>query len=234
MCQSDQVIESLAPSQKASIERNIEAFWHFPTLIYSVKAPQFLGAAKTVVTEAIAKKKKETKKLNEIYPFITTGNLNNDPRMLDLANFIAQSAWEILESQGYAMQELSTYFTEFWCQEHHKHSSVEQHVHGYGSQIVGFYFIDVPENSSRAIFHDPKAGKVQINLPEKDGSQATIASNMINFVPEAGTIMFSNAWLPHSFSRHAASKPMRFIHFNISVRENATPMACPATEVEVI
>ena len=234
MCQSDQVIENLAPSQKASIERNIEAFWHFPTLIYSVKAPQFLDAAKTVVTEAIAKKKKETKKLNEIYPFITTGNLNNDPRMLDLANFIAQSAWEILESQGYAMQELSTYFTEFWCQEHHKHSSVEQHVHGYGSQIVGFYFIDVPENSSRAIFHDPKAGKVQINLPEKDGSQATIASNMINFVPEAGTIMFSNAWLPHSFSRHAANKPMRFIHFNISVGENATPMACPATEVEVI
>jgi hypothetical protein len=227
-------MENLTPSQKASVERSIEAFWHFPTLIYSVKAPQFLGAAKTVIAEAIAEKKKEIKDLNEIYPSIMTGNLNGDPRMLDLANFIAESAWEILESQGYAMQGLSTYFTEFWCQEHHKHSAMEQHVHGYGSQIVGFYFIDVPENSSRAIFHDPKAGKVQINLPEKDGSQATIASNIINFVPEAGTVMFSNAWLPHSFSRHAASKPMRFIHFNISVRENAAPMACPATEVEVI
>jgi len=44
-----------------------------------------------------------------------------------------------------------------------------------------------------------------------------------------------NAWLPHSFTRHAATKPMRFIHFNIGVREVAAPTAPPAsTDVEVI
>ena len=212
MCKVNQTEESITPVQETSTESKIEAFWHFPTLIYSVKAPQFLPAAKKVVTEAIAEKKKEITKLNEIYPLIMTKNLNSDARMFDLAKFIAQSAWDILDSQGYAMQNLSTYFTEFWCQEHHKHSAMEQHVHGYGSQLVGFYFIDVPENSSRVVFHDPKAGKVQLNLPEKDMSQATPASNMINFVPEAGTVMFANAWLAHSFTRHAASKPMRFIH----------------------
>jgi hypothetical protein len=85
------------------------------------------------------------------------------------------------------------------------------------------------------VFHDPKAGKVQLNLPEKDTSQATAASNMINFVPEAGMVMFANAWLAHSFSRHAASKPMRFIHFNVSVQPVAAPTACPVpTDVEVI
>jgi hypothetical protein len=154
--------------------------------------------------------------------------------MLDVSNFIAQAAWDILDSQGYAMQHFSTYFTEFWCQEHHKHSAMEQHVHGYGSQIVGFYFIDVPKDSSRVLFHDPKAGKVQLNLPEKDMSLATVASNVINFVPEAGTVMFANAWLAHSFTRHAASKPMRFIHFNVSVQQ-AAPTVCPVpTDVEVI
>jgi hypothetical protein len=233
MCSSSKLRDAAASAKVLPQEPQIEALWHFPTIIYNVKAPQFLGAAKAVITEAIAEKKKEMKRLNEIYPLIMTGNLNGDPRMLDLANFIAQSAWEILESQGYAMQGLSTYFTEFWCQEHHKHSAMEQHVHGYGSQIVGFYFIDVPADSSRVVFHDPKAGKVQLNLPEKDVTQATVASNMINFVPEAGTVMLANAWLPHSFSRHAASKPMRFIHFNVSVQQVA-PMACPATEVEVI
>lgn len=234
MCKASQLNESIAPVQEAPEDKKIEAFWHFPTMIYSVKAPQFLPTTRKVVAEAIAKQKKEIKKIDEIYPVIMTGNLNDDPRLLDLANFIAQSAWEILDSQGYAMQNLGTYFTEFWCQEHHKHSAMEQHVHGYGSQIVGFYFIDVPENSSRVVFHDPKAGKVQLNLPEKDTSQATAASNMINFVPEAGTVMFANAWLAHSFTRHAASKPMRFIHFNVSV-QNAAPTACPVpTDVEVI
>jgi hypothetical protein len=233
MCKAEQISGSKTPVEDAPTGPKIEAFWHFPTLIYSVKAPQFLSAAKKVVTEAIAERKKEIKKLDDIYPVIMTGNLNGDPRMLDLADFIAQSAWEVLDSQGYAMQNLGTYFTEFWCQEHHKHSAMEQHVHGYGSQIVGFYFIDVPENSSRVVFHDPKAGKVQLNLLEKDMSQATPASNMVNFVPEAGTIMFANAWLAHSFTRHAASKPMRFIHFNVSV-QNAAPTACPVTDVEVI
>jgi uncharacterized protein (TIGR02466 family) len=233
MCNSSKLNNTTQPIGPPSQEPKIEALWHFPAIVYSVKAPQFLAAAKAVVTEEISKKKKETKKMNEIYPLIMTDNLNNDPRMLDLANFIAKSAWEILDSQGYAMQSLSTYLTEFWCQEHHKHSAMEQHVHGYGSQIVGFYFIDVPADSSRVIFHDPKAGKVQINLPEKDGTQATIASNMINFVPEAGTVMFANAWLPHSFSRHAASKPMRFIHFNVSV-EQVPPQACSMHDVEVI
>lgn len=234
MCKVSQLGEDEAPEKASSTEMKMEAFWHFPTLIYSVKARQFLAATKKVANKAIAKKKKELKKLDDIYPVIMTDNLNSDLRILDLANFIARSAWEILDSQGYDMQQFSTYFTEFWCQEHHKHSAMEQHVHGYGSQIVGFYFIDVPKNSSRVVFHDPKAGKVQLNLPEKDMSQATAASNMVNFVPEAGTVMFANAWLAHSFTRHAASKPMRFIHFNVSVQPVAAPTACAATDVEVI
>lgn len=233
MCKANQTGEAVSPTQETPEDPQVEAFLHFPTMIYTVKASKFLGAAKAVAMEAIAEKKKEIKKLNEIYPVIMTGNLNGDPRMLDLANFIAQSAWNILDGQGYAMQDLSTYFTEFWCQEHHKHSAMEQHVHGYGSQIVGFYFIDVPENSSRVLFHDPKSGKVQINLPEKDMSVATMASNIINFVPEAGTVMFANSWLAHSFTRHAASKPMRFIHFNVSVQQ-AAPTACANHDVEVV
>ena len=54
-------------------------------------------------------------------------------------------------------------------------------------------------------------------------SQATYASNMINFVPEEGLCMFAPAWLAHSFTRHAGDKPMRFIHFNVSVQFNPPP-----------
>jgi hypothetical protein len=233
MCKAGQFNDVIEPTIAEPIEIKMNTLFYFPVVIYSTKAPQFLDTAKEVVNEALAIKKKEIKKLNEIYPLVMTGNLNSDPRMLDMANFIAQAAWDILDGQGYAMQNFKTYFTEFWCQEHHKHSAMEQHVHGYGSQIVGFYFIDVPKDSSRVLFHDPKAGKVQLNLPEKDMSQATAASNMINFEPEPGMCMFTNSWLAHSFTRHAASKPMRFIHFNVSVQPVA-PTACSTSDVEVI
>ena len=116
-----------------------------------------------------------------------------------------------------------------WTQEHYKHSSMEQHVHGYGAQIVGFYFLEVPEGSSRVIFHDPRAGKVQNDLPERDPNNASIASRMINFEPKPGLLMLTNSWLAHSFTRHASDKPIKFVHFNLNVQPaNA---ASPAAEV---
>jgi hypothetical protein len=125
-----------------------------------------------------------------------------------------------------------------WTQEHHKHSLMEQHVHGYGVQMVGFYFLDTPEESGRAMFYDPKPGKVQLNLPETDPTQATIASNMINFQATPGRLMFTNAWLAHSFTKNGANKPMRFIHFNVGVApversQNSTVLPA-ATDAEVI
>ena len=110
------------------------------------------------------------------------------------------------------------YFSEMWCQEHYKHSAMDQHVHGAGSQMVGFYFLEAPENCSKVVFHDPRAGKPLVSWNEKDMAQATFASNAINFTPKSGMLMFTNAWLPHSFTRHEADAPIKFIHFNLGLR----------------
>jgi hypothetical protein len=104
-----------------------------------------------------------------------------------------------------------------WTQEHHKHSAMDAHVHGYGSQIVGFYFLETPEGGSNVVFHDPRAAKVQIDLPEQDMNNATPASKMINFTPKPGLMIFANSWLMHSFTRHAAELPIKFVHFNLTV-----------------
>ena len=133
------------------------------------------------------------------------------------------------------MQDKVTTFTEMWTQEHHKHSAMEQHVHGFGAQIVGFYFLDVPENSSRVVFHDPRAGKVQCDLPQQDMNQATIASSMINFEAKPGLLIFANAWLAHSFTRHAADKPMKFVHFNLNVQMAQEQLQnCPMPAAEIV
>jgi len=197
----------------------LNGFYHFPTVIYSIDKPEFLDDAKNACKKAIAKRKKDAK-LDEIYPVYMTDNLFEYKGMDKLSQYIGQTAWNILSEQGYAMNDLNTVFTEFWCQEHHKLSGMDQHVHGYGSQIVGFYFVDCPEDCSRVVFHDPRAGKVQINLPETNMVNATAASNLINFEPKEGMMMFTNAWLAHSFTRHSSNKPIRFIHFNLTVQQS--------------
>jgi uncharacterized protein (TIGR02466 family) len=205
---------------------------HFPCPIYLIERPDFLEVVNTVSEEALADAKK-AQPLNEIYPVYMTGNYFGDPRMAGFSEFVGATAWNILNEQGYAMQDKAVQFTEMWTQEHHKHSAMDAHVHGFGSQIVGFYFLETPENGSHVVFHDPRAAKVQIDLPEQDMNMATPASKMINFTPKPGMMIFANSWLMHSFTRHAADLPIKFVHFNLTVI-SAPQQACdipPAAEI---
>ena len=184
--------------------------------VYTIAKPEFLGNVNLVADEALATVKKE-QKANEIYPMVMSKNLSGDVRTLDFEAFIAQSAWTILDNQGYNMGGLTAYIGEMWCQEHSKFSSMEQHVHPHGVMISGFYFLEAPENGCMAQFYDPRAGKVQASLPEKDMAQITDASGSFFIKPEKGLVVFSNAWLPHSFTRNASDEVVKFIHFNVSV-----------------
>jgi uncharacterized protein (TIGR02466 family) len=232
----DSVIKPSLPKQSV-----LEVEHHFSSPVYYINKPEFLDTTRAACEDFLAESHKTTE-LNDIYPVMMTGNMYSDPRVSELTQFIAQAAWEILHSQGYDMATLSTYFTEFWCQEHHKHSLMEQHVHGNGAQIVGFYFVDSPEGSSMVQYHDPKAGKVQSNLPELNAAQVSHASNAVLYRATPGTVMFAPAWLSHSFTRHSSDQPMRFIHFNINVTpaanlaSSAMPeaSACPAPTATII
>jgi len=230
----DGTAELKAPVQVE--QPQFQAWNYFPSTVYMVERPDFLPEVKEV-SEELLKVAKANAKLDPIYPVRMTGNFFADPRVAKFAEFIGQNSWSILQAQGHAMDHLSVVFTEMWTQEHHKHSLMEQHTHGFGAQLVGFYFIEVPEKSSSIIFHDPRPGKVQTGLMETDMSLITNASNSIHFQPKPGLMIISNAWLPHSFGRHAANKPLKFVHFNMSIQLNANPPVCPnpnTPAVEVI
>lgn len=208
-----------AKKQAAEVNYNtqLQVAHHFPCPIYLIERPDFLAAVTEVSEEYLAESRK-AHDLDEIYPVVMSGNYYADPRIAAFSEFVGATAWNILSEQGYAMDDKVVSFTEMWTQEHHKHSAMDQHVHGYGVQIVGFYFLETPEGCSRAVFHDPRSGKVQIDLPEADQNNATIASKMINFEPKPGLMIFANAWLAHAFTRHASDLPIKFVHFNLSVQ----------------
>jgi len=224
-----------ATEQVAEVIQNtqLKVAYHFPCPIYIIERPDFLGLVNAVSNEAleVARTKHE---LNEIYPVYMTHSYFADPRMAKFSEFVGATAWNILNDQGYAMQDKVVEFTEMWTQEHHKHSAMDPHVHGFGSQIVGFYFLETPEDCSRVVFHDPRAAKVQIDLPEQDISMATPASKMINFTPKPGMLIFANSWLMHSFSRHAAEQPIKFVHFNLTVAAAQTQSCTVPPAAEVI
>lgn len=203
----------------------------FPTLLYVIDKPEYLQSAKDVSEKYTKLAMEEIKEVNDLYPVVMSPNFFHDESILEFSKFISQKAWEILKSQGYAMDLYSTIFYEMWCQNHYKYSSMEQHSHNGGSQIVGFYFLEVPENSSRVVFHDPKPAKVQVGFAQENESIATASSNMINYAPKEGQLMFTNAWLPHSFTKHNNEKPFKFIHFTLGLAMNTQENKIPNVEV---
>jgi len=223
-----------AAESVAEVVKNtqLQVAYHFPCPIYIIERTDFLEVVNTVSEEGLEVVKK-AHPLNDIYPVYMTDNYFADPRMASFTEFVGATAWNILNEQGYDMQNMAVSFTEMWTQEHHKHSAMDAHVHGYGSQIVGFYFLETPEDGSNVVFHDPRAAKVQIDLPEQDMGRATPASKMINFTPKPGMMIFANSWLMHSFTRHAAEMPIKFVHFNLTVIP-APQQSCPAPAAEIV
>ena len=90
-------------------------------------------------------------------------------------------------------------------------------LHGHGNQISGFYFLDVPDDSSRAAIFDPRPAKQYANLHETDTAKPTYASHTIHFLPKRGQFMFMNSWLPHGFTKNSSDNPFKLIHFNIGI-----------------
>jgi uncharacterized protein (TIGR02466 family) len=200
---------------------DLELIELFPTAIYKSSLPEHINSVRSASLDAqIVEQSK-----HELYPVVMSADITYDERVYDFAKHIIQKAFEILVDQGYDMAGKQTVFEGMWMQEHHKHSGMEQHIHNNGTQLVGFYFLDVPENSSHLTLHDPRYGKTQLDMIEKDSSVPSHATSLVHFIPKAGELYFTNAWLPHSFSRHGSDEPIRFVHINISVK-NAEQQAC--------
>jgi uncharacterized protein (TIGR02466 family) len=204
----------------------LEEAHYFASPIYMVKKPEFLDAVRTV-SERYAETSREGSK----GATLMTGTYAHEPELEEFSRYVSQTAWNILSSQGYNMDSLVTFFTEMWTQEHGHMSSMETHIHGHGVQISAFYFIDAPKDSCKLVLHDPRHAKVIINLPEKDATKITMGSHQVVFTPEAGSLIFANAWLPHSFTKNMSQEPMKFVHMNLSV---AVSPEAQEPEVEVI
>ena len=205
----------------------IENLSYFASPIFKIDMPQYIDVVREAGEEAMQLVPEDVT-VSELYPSKQSVSFQAHPKIEEFAQKTIQNAWDILNMQGYDMQNFTTYYESMWLQEHHKMSSMEQHIHGYGIQLVGFYFLDVPPDSSRLIFNDPRPGKVQNDLPEADARNVTFASKMINFEPKAGELIFAPAWLPHSFSRHGSDETLRFVHINILVERK--PQVCQNDE----
>lgn len=189
---------------------------YFGSSLFVVKKPEFLESVKEASRKYLEQGvSSEFTKMSPTYA--------HDELISDFSGYVSQTAWNILAAQGYAMDNIVTFFTEMWTQEHQRHSHMETHIHGGGAQISAFYFTDVPEGGCKMVIHDPRPAKVIISLPEADEKKLTPASRQVVLSPESGTLVFMSAWLPHSFTQNRSDEPTRFVHMNLGISVATQP-----------
>jgi len=232
--------ESVETATACSIENNplsteLSVEYLFISGVFRVNIPSFLDVVMPVHKEYISKIKKEAPDiLKTVYPTMMTNDMSQDVRLEEFRNYIAHKSWEILNNQGYHMDLFDMVFQDIFGQEHHKYSGHDTHSHP-GGQITGFYFLECPENSCKPVFQDPRQAKFHTMLPQTDMSNATLASHEINYTPVAGDFFFTNSWLPHSFTRNANVKPLKFIHFTLGVQQRQQIQLIPqATQPNIV
>jgi len=199
----------------------LTSYQYFPSSIYHSNNLEFIDSVSSVFEEFSAKQKLITP-VDVLYPALMTEEFTHDFRVKDLLDYSIAAGTSILTSQGYNIVNQEVNCQSAWGQEYYKHGNMEQHVHSFGSQLTAFYFINCPENCSKLLIHDPRSGKKQIDLTELDIDNATYASQIINFIPQKGDLYITNAWLPHSFSRHNSESPFKFVHINLGIQYKNT------------
>ena len=142
--------------------------------------------------------------------------LIGDKRIKNFKNLLLDMSWNLLNSQGYLMENYKMVINELWVQEFAKSGGGhhDTHIHG-NNHISGFYFLKCSDKTSFPIFHDPNQAKSMSQLLLKNENEASFAMNKVHYKPEPGTFIIFNSYLPHQFLVDDGVDPFRFIHFNI-------------------
>ena len=214
----------------------LHSFSLFDTILYKAEIPEylknkdFMSVCDEHTDQAISNAKKLIDERNKKFKidvkdhgmsYHSGAEMYKDERFHDFELLIRNTARNILENQGFDLSNYSIDYTEMWIQKFAYEGGGHQdtHVH-WDNHISGFYFVECSERTSKPVFHDPRAGRMMLNLPIKDHSKLCPAMERQIIPVKPGTLLLFNSWLPHQFSVDNGIDPFRFIHFNLQAKKH--------------
>jgi len=193
-------------------------FHYFPTAIYREEKPEWVEHVLKHAEKFYAQQKIEHKRCGIEIPVIQTTCMRHDPELFFLSDYFAKVAKDILEKQGYFLNNVDLFTSGMWAQEILFNGMHEPHTHA-NTQMCGMLFLTTPENGAFPIFSDPRPGKLMTDFMMVDNSVKVGTPKIYfnNVVP--GTFMFFNAWVPHQLTINTSQQSTKFVHFTLGYKE---------------
>lgn len=144
------------------------------------------------------------------------GGLKTFPEMKEFEEYLIGIAKNFISSLGYEpKKQMDAYIfaSELVKGNHHG-------IHTHPNCIIsGVFYLQVPPNSSRIIFHDPRPFRkfrVMPNKEERDTETATLFSSEIYVEPYVGLLLMWESWLEHEVEPNNSDESRIALIFNIS------------------
>ena len=215
---------------------DLHSFSLFDTILYKAELPEYLDNKDFInvcdehTDQAISNTKKLIDERNKKFKidvkdhgmsYHSGAEMYKDERFSNFELLIRNTAKNILENQGFDLSNYSIDYTEMWIQKFAYEGGGHQdtHVH-WDNHISGFYFVECADRTSKPVFHDPRAGRMMLNLPIKDHTKLCPGMERQIISVKPGTLLLFNSWLPHQFSVDNGIDPFRFIHFNLQAKKH--------------
>lgn len=207
------------------MENNENHEQFFGTPIFSMEKPEWVEKTNKICqphldeSHEVAKNriKKSGTDFGHVYH---SSNIQDDPKLKYLVDFMGDTAWNLLDRWGADLSNHTLVYESMWVQEFARDGGGHHRIHIHeNSHISGFYFLE-NDKASFPLFHDPRQGAAMTALPEKDVTNISLQSRMINYQPMPGHIYMFPSYLPHEYVLSRGGK-FRFVHFNIQAVSNS-------------
>jgi len=211
---------------------DIQKHTYFETPIYRIRKPEwvkkynslsnkYIKEAIKLNKERILKNKKLNKSLTDEGLVHHSTSLINDNTFSELKDFIGYASVQILEDQGYNLQDHTLFFHEMWVQEFAKKGYGNHSAHEHpNTHVSGFYFLKCSEKTSKPIFYDPRYGHKMLKLPLINDVDVFSGVEKLAYNIKPGDLFLFPSYLSHEFSLDYGIDPFRFIHFTLQAIRN--------------
>ena len=198
----------------------------FATPIWWADSPEWVKELDKLMDPVVAHSKKllkpALKERNKKYglkgEFGFVANSHNLMGMEGLEEFeryVGATSFNLLDGQGYDLRNYKVMVTELWVQDFPKEGGGHRTLHTHwNSHMAGFFILKGSRLTSFPLFEDPRPGKMQTMLPEKDTKNETDATYQVYYNSKPGRFIFFPGYVPHQFIMDHGVEPFRFIHFN--------------------
>lgn len=140
------------------------------------------------------------------------GDDENREKIKPFLDYVKEKSIEYLESNDYDHKKINFKNIQVFVSEMFENDSHDQHTHP-NCILSGLMYLQVPENSSKILFLDPRPYKSIIELPKK--KESYLNSHSIWFDPKPGLFLMWESWLPHAVPKNCSKQGRITMVYNV-------------------